>query len=275
MMATSIQRMSSSMSNNIWAMMDSVPNVQKSPNMPAMGDAMLSGFIPKCRAIMTIAVITAASRKDARLAVETDDADMSSMCFGCMVCVAKTSKTKATSEARKPTTIAWHWTTARLPKAISRNPSKVSSSPLFACVPSLDARVISRLPFRPRSAGTRISSSSMTMNTGHFLTTLSKSPAATMPRPATRNGGNASRMSVKLACTRSKYSLAVTEQSDSQEPQLGRIRRSASLSFLPKTARLAMLTRNGPCGQHSGSDSNSLRPLSAAPGVSIRCKLRR
>ena len=57
------------------------------------------------------------------------------------------------------------------------------------CTAHLEARVISRLPLSPMSAGTMMKSSGRRLNTGQYCTASSTSPAPTMPRPAHRYGG--------------------------------------------------------------------------------------
>ena len=80
--------------------------------------------------------------------------------------------------ATPPTTIPWSWTRLRLATAASE---KSESRPRLACVESLEASVISRLPFNPSRAGTRMNSS------GNFRKALkcrrlsNRTPANTIP----------------------------------------------------------------------------------------------
>uniref|UniRef100_A0A2M4DNR8 Putative secreted protein n=1 Tax=Anopheles darlingi TaxID=43151 RepID=A0A2M4DNR8_ANODA len=60
--------------------------------------------------------------------------------------------------------------------------------PRFAWVESRDARHMSRLPFRPSRAGTRMNSSVTCLNTFQCSTRPSMMPAPMVPIPAMKNG---------------------------------------------------------------------------------------
>lgn len=63
----------------------------------------------------------------------------------------------------------------------------------LTCVDRRAARVISKLPLRPRRAGTRMKSWLTSTKTGQCWTMSSTMPAPTMPRPATEKGSSTCR----------------------------------------------------------------------------------
>merc|ERR1719234_242214 len=89
-----------------------------------------------------------------------------------------------------------------------------SSFPMFDAVESLDARVISKLPFRPSKAGTITIIGFTCVKTGQACTRLSTSPAATIPRPATRKVG-------KICITRARLVHLLPVVVSSSEATLG------------------------------------------------------
>ena len=162
----------------------SSPSVVTSPRLAAMGVATLSGSQRSARASTTTAAITRPSTRLARLAVTRAEATSSSACSRLHLLVSGSqSMVMPTSAARKPTTMPWHWTSTRLPATMLPHTARLSSLPRLAAVERREASVISRLPLRPSSAGTMMITPT-SEKTGQYCTTLSTSPAATMPSPA-------------------------------------------------------------------------------------------
>lgn len=89
--------------------------------------------------------------------------------------------TRAKTAASPPTTTPCIWTSAKLVLAISQALEDVSRWPRLAAVDSREAKVISRFPLSPRSAGTKMKSSSQSRKTFQCWTRSSKRPASTMP----------------------------------------------------------------------------------------------
>ena len=83
----------------------------------------------------------------------------------------------ATIETKSEMTKAWHWHSAKFPKTIDLADFGSSKVFIFAAVDSLDARVISKLPFNPKSGGTSIKSSWMSSKTAQCWTLSNRSPA--------------------------------------------------------------------------------------------------
>eukprot|EP00443_Scrippsiella_acuminata_P048016 CAMPEP_0115325090 /NCGR_PEP_ID=MMETSP0270-20121206/82827_1 /TAXON_ID=71861 /ORGANISM="Scrippsiella trochoidea, Strain CCMP3099" /LENGTH=124 /DNA_ID=CAMNT_0002745253 /DNA_START=685 /DNA_END=1055 /DNA_ORIENTATION=- len=124
-------------------MADNNPKVQKSPSIPAIGEAMLSGSTPRRREAMTMKIMSEAKSSEAVEAAATEAEAMRRMCLGWKAPVVIKSKQKATTAARQPTTAAWHCTTAKFPTAILQKGPHSSKRPRFACVDNRDANVIS------------------------------------------------------------------------------------------------------------------------------------
>ena len=61
-------------------------------------------------------------------------------------------------------------------------------------VESLEARVISKLPFNHNKAGTSMNNSWISSKTFQCWTISSTKPAPTIPKPATRNGNKISKV---------------------------------------------------------------------------------
>ena len=62
-------------------------------------------------------------------------------------------------------TVAWTWTSAILPTTMWHISFALVIFPKFACVDSLESRVMSRFPFNPSNAGTSIKSCGMCRKT--------------------------------------------------------------------------------------------------------------
>mmetsp|Transcript_59695 Transcript_59695/g.134545 ORF Transcript_59695/g.134545 Transcript_59695/m.134545 type:complete len:223 (+) Transcript_59695:775-1443(+) len=163
-------------------------SVVRSPREAATGAAMLSGLQPPRREHTTTATMMRARTNDAMLPVRMA-LEHSSMKLSMLrpAPVAKLIAT-ATQEARKPTTMAWHWISAMFPRTSGTAVAVVSSVPRLACVERREASVISRLPFRPSNAGTRMNISGISRKTSHSATPSSTTPALTIPKPASTNG---------------------------------------------------------------------------------------
>mmetsp|Transcript_55192 Transcript_55192/g.118624 ORF Transcript_55192/g.118624 Transcript_55192/m.118624 type:complete len:443 (+) Transcript_55192:295-1623(+) len=172
------------------AIMASSDKVQKSPSMPAIGEATLSGFTPQRCDKSTMAIITVARSTDAMPAAATALEAKRRQWLGRRRPLVRKFMAMATRAASSPTTTAWHSTTMRFPKMmLMSTPCSPSKWPMLACVDKREANVISRLPFKPKRAGTKMRISRTSTKTSHRCTRPSRSPAATMPSPATRNGG--------------------------------------------------------------------------------------
>lgn len=74
----------------------------------------------------------------------------------------------ANMATRKEATVAWTCTSAMFPTIIRITPCLLVMLPRFTCVERRDARHMSRLPLRPKSAGTRMNSSLTFLKTYHF-----------------------------------------------------------------------------------------------------------
>lgn len=74
----------------------------------------------------------------------------------------------ANMATRKEATVAWTCTKAMLPTIMRTTFDRPDMLPRFTCVERREARHMSRLPFRPSSAGTRMNSSLTFLKTYHF-----------------------------------------------------------------------------------------------------------
>lgn len=162
----------------------------RSPRLAAMGVATLSGLIPIFRDPMMTPIMIIPRTKEAMKAVATLLAHSRKACGMLKWPSGIQPKTTAAMDARKPTTVACTWIRAIFPVIIRQSSLGVSICPMLAAVDSLDARVISKFPLSPSSAGTRMKTSVTFWKTSQCCTMSSTMPAATVPKPASRKGNS-------------------------------------------------------------------------------------
>lgn len=148
------------------AIQESRAKVVRSPSEAAIGVATLSGLMLNRRENRMTPTMTRPRTKLATEAVTRALAQSSRAWWISNSASGIHPRTTAAIEASIPTPIAWHWMSARLPTIRDHCWLLVSMWPRFAWVDKRDAKVISRLPFNPNSAGTRMYTSEISWYTG-------------------------------------------------------------------------------------------------------------